>query len=173
MLVLAGNHGDEYEGQVAALRLIQELEPEQVSGRVTIIPVLSTAASKANTRMWPSGVNFNRSFPGSPDGPPNEQLADYLTASSSRRRTSMIDMHSGGRTPGSSLDHQGRSLHCNAVLAGALFQEYCVAETEINTKLTRQLLPIESDGYVPVPMEPGLGIDLDEDVFSSLRVEAR
>ena len=31
VLVLAGNHGDEYEGQVAALRLIQELQPEQVS----------------------------------------------------------------------------------------------------------------------------------------------
>ena len=32
VLVLAGNHGDEYEGQVAALRLLQELQPEQVSG---------------------------------------------------------------------------------------------------------------------------------------------
>ena len=59
VLVLAGNHGDEYEGQVAALRLIQELEPEQVSGRVTIIPVLSTAASKANTRMWPSVIDMH------------------------------------------------------------------------------------------------------------------
>jgi len=50
VLVLAGNHGDEYEGQVAALRLLQELQPEQVSGRVIVIPVLSPAASKANTR---------------------------------------------------------------------------------------------------------------------------
>jgi L-rhamnonate dehydratase len=65
------------------------------------------------------------------------------------------------------------SLHVNAVLADAPLQEYCVAETEINTKLTQQLLPIESDGYVAVPTAPGLGIDLDEDVFSSLRVEAR
>ena len=65
------------------------------------------------------------------------------------------------------------SLHVNAVVPGALFQEYCVAETEINTKLTRQLLPIEPDGYVAAPTEPGLGIDLDEDVFSSLRVEER
>ena len=65
------------------------------------------------------------------------------------------------------------SLHVNAVLPGALFQEYCVAETEINTKLTQQLLPIEADGCVAVPTAPGLGIDLDEDVFSSLRVEAR
>ena len=98
MLVLAGNHGDEYEGQVAALRLIQELEPEQVSGRVTIIPVLSTAASKANTRMWPSGVNFNRSFPGSADGRPDEQLADYLTRFLFPPADVVLDMHSGGRT---------------------------------------------------------------------------
>ena len=38
VLVLAGNHGDEYEGQVAALRLLQELQPEQVSGRVIVDP---------------------------------------------------------------------------------------------------------------------------------------
>jgi predicted deacylase len=98
VLVLAGNHGDEYEGQVAALRLVQELEPESVSGRVIVIPVLSGAASKASTRLWPSGVNFNRSFPGSPEGPPNEQLADYLTRVLFPLADVVVDMHSGGRT---------------------------------------------------------------------------
>jgi len=98
VLVLAGNHGDEYEGQVAALRLLQELQPEQVSGRVIVIPVLSSAASKANTRNWPSGANFNRSFPGNPEGPPNEQLADYLTRVLFPMADVVIDMHSGGRS---------------------------------------------------------------------------
>ena len=97
VLVLGGNHGDEYEGQVAALRLIQELEPERISGRITIIPVLSTAASKANTRMWPSGINFNRSFPGSADGAPDQQLADYITRFLFAQADVVIDMHSGGR----------------------------------------------------------------------------
>jgi len=98
VLVLAGNHGDEYEGQVAALRLIQELEPAQLSGRVIVIPVLSGDASKACTRLWPSGANFNRSFPGSPDGPPNEQLADFLTRFLFPLSDVVIDIHSGGRT---------------------------------------------------------------------------
>ena len=98
VLVLAGNHGDEYEGQVAALRLLQELQPERVSGRVIVIPVLSSAASKANTRNWPSGANFNRSFPGNPEGPPNEQLADYLTRVLFPMADVVIDMHSGGRS---------------------------------------------------------------------------
>ncbi len=64
------------------------------------------------------------------------------------------------------------SLHVNAVLPEALFQEYCVAETEINTKLTRQRLPLEVDGCIAVPTAPGLGVDLDDDVFASLRVDA-
>ena len=67
-------------------------------GRVIVIPVLSPAASKANTRNWPSGANFNRSFPGRPDGPPNEQLADYLTRVLFPLADVVIDMHSGGRS---------------------------------------------------------------------------
>ena len=98
VLVSGGNHGDEYEGQVAALRLIQELQLEDVTGRIIVIPVVSTDASKANTRMWPSGANFNRSFPGRPDGPPNEQLADYFTRVLFPLADTVVDMHSGGRT---------------------------------------------------------------------------
>ena len=63
------------------------------------------------------------------------------------------------------------SLHVNAVLpeAAALFQEYCVADTPINTRLTQERLPIEQDGCVAVPREPGLGVTLDEKVLEALR----
>ena len=62
------------------------------------------------------------------------------------------------------------SLHVNAVLPDGIFQEYCVADTTINKKLTVQRLPIEADGCVAVPTTPGLGVDLDEDVLESLRI---
>ena len=97
-LVLAGNHGDEYEGQVAVLRLLRELQPSRVQGRVILIPCLSPEASKANTRLWPSGVNFNRSFPGREDGPANEQLAHFLSTVLFPLSEYVIDMHSGGNT---------------------------------------------------------------------------
>jgi L-alanine-DL-glutamate epimerase-like enolase superfamily enzyme len=64
------------------------------------------------------------------------------------------------------------SLHVNAVLPDGIWQEYCVADTPINTRLTVQRLPIEADGCVAVPTAPGLGVDLDEDVLESLRVQA-
>jgi N-alpha-acetyl-L-2,4-diaminobutyrate deacetylase len=97
-LVLGGVHGDEPEGQVAALNLARELRPEQVTGRVTILPCLSPEASKAYTRLWPSGANLNRSFPGSPDGSPDEQLAHYLSTVLFPPADVVVDIHSGGRT---------------------------------------------------------------------------
>ena len=63
------------------------------------------------------------------------------------------------------------SLHVNAVLPDALFQEYCVADTPINTMLTRERLPIDGDGFVAVPTGPGLGVDLDDDVVRRYRVD--
>jgi N-alpha-acetyl-L-2,4-diaminobutyrate deacetylase len=96
VLVCGGNHGDEYEGQIAALRLVDEIEPQRVSGRLVVVPVVSVEASRAHTRFWPSGANFNRSFPGRPDGPPNEQLAHFFSTVLFPLADVVIDMHSGG-----------------------------------------------------------------------------
>jgi L-rhamnonate dehydratase len=63
------------------------------------------------------------------------------------------------------------SLHVNAVLPDALFQEYCIAETPINQTLTKERLPIDADGFLTVPTGPGLGVTLDEDVMARYRVD--
>ena len=65
------------------------------------------------------------------------------------------------------------SLHINAVLREAWFQEYCVADTPLNTRLTRQTFPIDQDGFVAVPSAPGLGVDLDPEVLERYAVGGR
>jgi N-alpha-acetyl-L-2,4-diaminobutyrate deacetylase len=97
-LVIGGVHGDEPEGQIAALRLARETGPDQVLGQLIVVPCASPEASRAFTRLWPSGANFNRSFPGSPDGPPDRQLADFFTRFLIPRADVVVDMHSGGRS---------------------------------------------------------------------------
>jgi len=62
------------------------------------------------------------------------------------------------------------SLQCNAVIPDALFQEYCVAQTPINQTLTKELMPVESDGTILVPTGPGIGITLDDEVVERYRV---
>jgi N-alpha-acetyl-L-2,4-diaminobutyrate deacetylase len=96
VLISGGNHGNEYEGQIACLRLIDEIEATEVRGRLIIVPVISRDAAWASTRLWPSGANFNRSFPGRPDGAPTEQLADYFTRVLFPMADVVIDLHSGG-----------------------------------------------------------------------------
>ena len=162
VLVTGGNHGDEYEGQVAALRLIREVDPEQVRGRIVVIPVISTQASKANTRMWPSGANFNRSFPGRPDGQPNEQLADYFTRVLFPLADVVVDMHSGGRTawfiPCSHMHVVDDRAQRKAMLEGmqAWNSDFHFLYIDINGT---GLLPVEaeSQGKVVITTELGGG----------------
>jgi predicted deacylase len=101
VLVTGGVHGDEPEGQIAALKLARETQPEDVRGRLIILPCLSPDASHAYTRLWPSGANLNRSFPGSATGSLDQILADYLTRVLFSIADFVCDIHSGGR-----------SLHC-------------------------------------------------------------
>ena len=97
-LLLAGCHGDEPEGQIAALKLAQETPLDAVRGRLIILPCLSPEAARAGTRLWPDGANLNRSFPGSPTGAPAAALADYLTRVLFPLADLVCDLHSGGRS---------------------------------------------------------------------------
>src|SRR5437660_3870601 len=53
VLVLAGNPGDEYQGQIAVMKLARELMPEMVTGRIILIPSLNFPAARAATRPSP------------------------------------------------------------------------------------------------------------------------
>ena len=59
---MAGNHGDEYEGQVAVTRLAKDLQPEMLQGRVILLPMANFPAAKAGYRTSPVAMATNRSF---------------------------------------------------------------------------------------------------------------
>ena len=50
VLVLGGNHGDEYQGQIAAMKLARELTPEMITGRIILVPSLNFPADSGNRR---------------------------------------------------------------------------------------------------------------------------
>jgi N2-acetyl-L-2,4-diaminobutanoate deacetylase len=92
-----GNHGDEYEGQIALMKLARRLEPSAMRGRVIIIPCLNLPAVLAGTRLSPiDGQNLNRVFPGDPRGSITLAIADFLTAIILPLCDVQVDLHSGG-----------------------------------------------------------------------------
>jgi predicted deacylase len=99
VLLMAGNHGDEYPGQVAILKLWRELQAADISGHLILIPCLNPPAAHAATRLSPlDGRNFNRCFPGNPAGTPSEILAHYLSTVLFPMADVVIDLHTGGRS---------------------------------------------------------------------------
>ncbi len=60
-------------------------------------------------------------------------------------------------------------LHFLAALPNTGWLEYCVEGSALRQTLTRQRFPV-IDGRVAVPQEPGLGIELDEEVVARYRV---
>jgi L-alanine-DL-glutamate epimerase-like enolase superfamily enzyme len=63
------------------------------------------------------------------------------------------------------------SLHFLAAQPHAEWLEYCVEAGPLRQTLTRQQFPIQ-DGWVAVPEEPGLGVDLDEAVVEKYLVRS-
>src|SRR5947207_15808077 len=97
VLLMAGNHGDEYEGQAGLGRLIRELDPGEVQGRIISLPSANFPAAMAGSRTSPLDQgNLNRSFPGDSTGGPTAQIAYYIEHELLPRCDFVLDIHSGG-----------------------------------------------------------------------------
>lgn len=98
-LLLGGNHGDEYEGQVALSKLAHTLSPEDMSGTLVIVPSLNLPAVMGGTRLSPAdNRNLNREFPGDPRGSVTQRIAYFVSTQLVPLCDHVIDLHSGGRT---------------------------------------------------------------------------
>ena len=98
-LLTGGNHGDEYEGPIALFDLARTLKPEEVTGRVIIVPAMNYPAFVGGTRTSPIDKgNMNRSFPGRPDGTVTQKIADYFQRVLLPMADVVLDFHSGGKT---------------------------------------------------------------------------
>lgn len=97
VFLMSGNHGDEYEGQITLAKLIRELEPEHVRGRIIILPAANMPAAMAGTRVSPIDQgNLNRAFPGDPHGTPTWAIAHYIDSVLYPLADFHHDLHSGG-----------------------------------------------------------------------------
>lgn len=99
IILSAGVHGDEYEGQIALLKLARSLDPDSVRGRVIILPALNLPAVLKAERLSPiDGLNLNRNYPGDPMGSITPTIAHYVSSVLLPLTDVHIDLHSGGRT---------------------------------------------------------------------------
>lgn len=98
VLMIAGTHGDEFEGPSALMRVMRDLTPAQITGQIICLPALNIPAVAASSRVTPlDGGNLNRAFPGDAKGGFTAQIADYVQTELLPRADAAIDLHSGGK----------------------------------------------------------------------------
>lgn len=148
-LLTGGNHGDEYEGPIALQELAATTKPEDIKGRLIIVPGFNYPAFRAGSRTSPIDKgNMNRSFPGRPDGTVTEKIADYFQRVLLPMADFAVDFHSGGKT----LDFvpfAAAHILENKELEAACFD----AMKAFNAPYSVQLLEIDNAGMYDTAVE--------------------
>ena len=99
LLLTAGNHGDEFEGQIVLSKLINKINHHNIKGSIILIPTLNSPACMEGKRLSPiDNLNLNRVFPGLSNGTPTQQIAYYIYNILLPKVDIIFDIHSGGDT---------------------------------------------------------------------------
>ena len=163
VLLTGANHGDEYEGPIALLNLINDIRLTEVSGRIIFIPMMNYPAFRAGTRTSPiDHGNMNRVFPGKPDGTATEKMADYFQRILLPMADYVLDMHSGGKSlsfvpfaAAHVLEDKAQQARCEAAMS-AFCAPYSVMLLELDS-VGMYDTAAEAQGKVFVTTELGGG----------------
>jgi len=95
--IVAGIHGCEYAGILAASRVFAELEPSNLHGTVAIIPVANPPAYSRRSRYVNpiDNLNLNRTFPGDMKGSMTQRIAFSIFKKVILHADYVIDLHGG------------------------------------------------------------------------------
>jgi predicted deacylase len=97
LALVSGAHGTEYASIIALEKLIQTLDPTQVSGTVIILPLVNLASFEQKVpHVNPvDGKSMNRFYPGRQDGTQTERVSYAITKQVVERCDYLVDYHGG------------------------------------------------------------------------------
>ena len=94
----AAIHGDELNGVEIIRRVLDALDPKQLTGCVVAAPIVNVFGFVEESRYLPDRRDLNRSFPGSPKGSLAAQLAHLLMTEVVSKCQYGVDLHTGARS---------------------------------------------------------------------------
>jgi predicted deacylase len=97
LALVSGAHGTEYTSIIALEKVIQTLDPAQVSGTVIILPLVNIPSFEQKIpHVNPvDGKSMNRFYPGKQDGTQTERVSYAITKQVVERCDYLVDYHGG------------------------------------------------------------------------------
>jgi predicted deacylase len=95
--LIGGIHGCEYSSIAAVTRFMNELDPTELAGSITAVPVVSMESFRQRSPFVVpvDGKNLNRSFPGTYDGTYTDALARSIFDRVIEPADVLLDLHGG------------------------------------------------------------------------------
>ncbi|MGD8997682.1 MAG: succinylglutamate desuccinylase/aspartoacylase family protein [Anaerolineae bacterium] len=158
LVLVSGQHGNEWNGPWILHRLTHSLNPEQVSGTIVILPIANPMAFNEGRRAsLVDSIDLNRTYGGRPPRKPTEHLGAILWDSVFSRADYLIDLHSGG--PGEYLPFASAVNGKELALARTLNLPYI--HTPQRTKSGFLVDTCQQIGIRAIMVEVGGGHSLD------------
>jgi len=97
LALVSGSHGTEYASIIALEKLVQKLNPEELSGTVIALPLVNIASFEQKVpHVNPvDHKSMNRFYPGKPDGTQTERVSWLITHEVVDKCDYLIDYHGG------------------------------------------------------------------------------
>lgn len=97
LALVTGAHGTEYVSIIAVEKLIGELDPQEISGKVILLPLVNIASFEQKVpHVNPvDNKSMNRFYPGKADGTQTERASAVITKEVVDRCDYLIDYHGG------------------------------------------------------------------------------
>jgi len=95
LCLTAAIHGDELNGIEIIRRIMYDLNPKKLSGRVVGIPIVNLPGFEQGSRYLPDRRDLNRHFPGRANGSLADRIAYSLFNTIIRHCDMLVDIHTG------------------------------------------------------------------------------
>ncbi len=95
LCLTAAIHGDELNGIEMVRRVLHDLDPTELNGRVVGIPIVNLQGFRRGSRYLPDRRDLNRYFPGNPVGSSAARIAHSLFEEIILHCDALVDLHTG------------------------------------------------------------------------------
>lgn len=130
LCMTAAIHGDELNGVEIVRRVMYEINPEKLSGKIIGIPIVNLKGFQRASRYLPDRRDLNRAFPGDSDGSLAARIAHSLFNEVIVHCDRLIDLHTGSLRRTNLLQVRADMRHPDVVAFTQGFDETVVVHSE-------------------------------------------
>ena len=95
LCLTAAVHGDELNGIEMVRRVLHDVDPKKLSGRMIGVPIVNVQGFRRGSRYLPDRRDLNRYFPGNPNGSAAARIAHSLFKDVIAHCDALVDLHTG------------------------------------------------------------------------------